>query len=212
MENFSDKRKISIIVVLLIALGLGIHFYQDSVDSKDQAGKSALYEVQKTFETENAAVPEADRVPGVALDVDAKYPKTVAALNEMIAKKSAPSGILFEAGFKLGTLYLDHGQTDKAVAVLKQIPSLAKTDFQKASGFYLLGMAQERASQFKDAESSFEQGLSRDVEGLKGELMLGIVRSHLKLNDKEKAKLYAEKLNKELPGSAAAKAAEEMIK
>jgi tetratricopeptide (TPR) repeat protein len=210
MENFMDKRKVAIIAVILFVLGIAIYFYQQNSAHQTEAGKSALYQVQKSFELEMAALPEADRAAGVDFDVDAKFPKTVAGLNELLTKHSAPSSILFEAGFKLGALYLDHGQTVKAVAALKQIPALAKTDFQKASGLYLLGTAQLSANQTQDAVASFEAALTKNVDGLKGEVMLSLVRVHLKLNQKEKAKLYSEKIAKDLPGTAYAKTAEEM--
>jgi len=212
MEDIVNKRMVSILVVILIILGVGVHFYQQAADQKEQAGKTALYEVQKTYETETTALPQAERAPNAELDVDAKYPKTVSELKKMLAEKKAPNSVLFEAAFKLGTLYLDHGQTAQAVSALKEITQFGKTDFQKASGFYLLGMAQERAKQFQDAIASFQKGLKSDVSGMNGEFLLGMIRSHLKLNEKEKAKLYVEKLNQEFPGSAAARTAEELMR
>ena len=50
------------------------------------------------------------------------------------------------------------------------------------------------------------------MDALKGDDLLGMVRMSLKLNDKEHAKLYLEKLNKEVPGSKAAETADALIK
>ena len=212
MDNLLDQRKLGFLIGALVLAGVGIYFYQDSADKKDQAGKTALYQVQKNFEEETAALPEADRTAGVPLDVDSKYNKTVAGLNSMLSEKKASARVLFEADTKLANLYLDHNQADKAVAVLKNIGDYANSGFQKASGFYLLGVAHERVSQFKEASDAFDKGLSQNVEGLKGELFLGMVRTSLKLNDKGRAKLYLEKMNKEVAGSHAAEAADEMVK
>ena len=118
---------------------------------------------------------------------------------------------MFEASVKLGNLYLDHGQVEKAVPALKSTIGFAKTNFQKASAFYLLGSAQERANQLKEAIESYQQSISQGVDAIKGEAMLGTVRVELKLNDKEKAKLFVEKLNKELPGSKTAQEAEALV-
>ena len=212
MDNLLDQRKVGFLIGALVLAGVGIYFFQDSADRKDQEGKTALYQVQKNYEEETAALPEAERSTGAALDVDGKYSKTVAGLTQMLNEKKASSRILFEAVMKLANLYLDHNQTEKAVAVLKNVGDYAKSGFQKASGFYLLGVAHERLSQFKEASDAFDKGLSQNVDGLKGELFLGMVRTSLKLNDKGRAKLYLEKMNKEVAGSRAAETADEMVK
>ena len=212
MNSSFDQRKAGILVGVLLVLGVGIYFYQATAEKKEQEGKTALYEVDNTFEAETKAVPETDRAVGTPLDVDAKFPKTVAQLNEMIAAKKAPKRVLYEAGVKLGTLYLDHNQADKAVGAFKQVTDNAGSSFQKASAFYLLGVSHERANQFKEALDSYDTGLKANVEGLKGELLLGMVRMSVKLNDKEKAKLYLEKMNKEAAGSRSAEMAAELVK
>ena len=130
----------------------------------------------------------------------------------MLNAKSAPDRILYEAALKLGTLYLEHGQSDKAVIAFQKASTFASSSFQKASAYYILGVADERTSQFKAAIDAFQQGLSKNVEGLNGEILLGIVRSYLKLNDKQSAKLYYEKLNKELPGAKVTEMAQELLK
>ena len=212
MNSSFDQRKAGILVGVLLVLGVGIYFAQQASEKKDQEGKSALFQVQNTYEEEQKAIPEADRAVGSALDVDAKFPKTVAQLNEMLSSKKAPNRVLYEAGVKLGTLYLDHSQADKAVAAFKHVVADAGSSFQKASANYLLGVAEERSNQFKEALQSYQNGLNANVEGLKGELLLGMVRMSIKLNDKEKAKLYLEKMNKEVAGSHSAELAAELVK
>ena len=199
------------IVGALTVVGFCIYFYQQASDQKDQEGRSALYKVEKTFEEELNAVPASDRAPGVPLDVDSKFSKTISELNGMISAKSAPARILFEAGLKLGGIYLDHGKAEQAVAALKATTGFSKTGFQKASAFFLLGSAHEKAKQFKEALEAYQQSVSQGIDALRSEAMLGMVRVDLKLNEKEKAKLFAEKLNKEFPGSKPAQEAEALV-
>jgi TolA-binding protein len=212
MNSSFDQRKAGILVGLVLVAGIVIFFAQQASEKKDQEGKSALYQIENTYQDELKAVPEADRAPGVTLDVDAKFSKTVAALTEMLTAKKASNRVLYDAGVKLGTLYLDHNQADKAAGPFKQVIADAGSAFQKGSAFYLLGVSEERATQFKEAMESYQSGLGANVEGLKGELMLGVVRMSVKLNDKEKAKLYLEKLNKEVPGSHSASLAADLVK
>ena len=211
-EKAFSPQRLGILVAALVFIGGGIYFFQQTTDKKEQEGKSALYKVQKSYDEELAALPEADRVENSSIDVDVKFSKTVSELKGMIAAKSLSPRVLYEASLKLGTLYMDHGQAEKAIPALKDVAEFGKTAFQKASGYYLLGAAQERANLTKDALDSYQFGLAKDVDGLKGELLLGIVRANIKLGNPGQAKLYVEKLNKEAPGSKAAAAAESMIK
>lgn len=201
-----------ILLGLMVVLGVGIHFVQQGRDQKEQEGKSALYRIQQTYDQELNALPEAQRPAGVTLDVDSKFPKTVSELNGMISAKKVSDRVLFDASMKLGTLYLEHNEPAKAVNALKSMPDFAKTDFQKASAYYLLGSAQERAGLNKEAAESFEQGLKKKVEGLKGEFLVGLIRSLVKTNDVNKAKNYLEQLRKELPGSKALEMGESLVK
>jgi tetratricopeptide (TPR) repeat protein len=212
MNSFLDQRKLGILVGAIIVIGIGVYFAGQASDKKEEAGKTALYQVNTTYEEEAKALPEADRAVGTTLDVDAKFPKTVSELNQMVTAKKEPARVLYEAGVKLGTLYLDHNQADKAVVIFKKVTDEASTKFQKASAFFLLGTSEERANQFKEALDSYQSGLTSNVDGLKGELLLGSVRTSMKLNDKEKAKLYLERLNKESPGSRSAEIASSLVK
>jgi TolA-binding protein len=211
MNSSFDQRKLGILVAAILLIGIGIYVTQETSQKKDEAAKTTLYQIETTYGDEEKAVPEADRASGVTLDVDAKFPKTVASINEVLAKKASEQ-LVYEAGVKLGTLYLIHNQFEKAANTLKGLTGSTGSAFQKASLYYLLGTAEEQMKQFKDAEASFEAGNGANSDGLKGELMLGIVRTSLKLNDKEKAKLYLEKMNKEVAGSHSAQIAASLVK
>ncbi len=211
--NLLSKKNIIVAVSALVVLGAGTYFYQQSNEQKEQAAKSALYQVQKTLETESTTLSEAEKAAGTKLDVDAKFPKTISALTEMLSG-NADTRVKYEAGVKLGTLYMEYAKEDslpKTIAAFKKASENAKTNFQKATAFYLLGNAQERAAQIKEASDSFQSALNQNYEGLSGELLLSLVRVNMKANDPVKAKNYADKLSKDAPGSRAAQEAQKLI-
>lgn len=211
MDSLNTKT-IGWIGAALAVLGAGIYFYQSAVEQKEQAGKSALYQIQKTFESEMNMLPEAQRATGVAFNVDEKLPKTVEALKTLLAKKEQSSRVMYEAAMKLGQLYLEHGNPDAAIGVFQQMPGLAQTPFQKASAYYLLGSSYERVGKAAEAAQSFQEGLGRGVEGLKGEFLYGLVRASVKQQQTDQAKKFVEQLKKDLPGSKALEAAEALVR
>jgi uncharacterized protein YpmB len=58
--NFFTQKNIIIMVSITFVLGVGTYFYQQSCDQKEQTAKSALFQIQKTLETETAALTEAE--------------------------------------------------------------------------------------------------------------------------------------------------------
>lgn len=212
--NLLNKKNIIVAVSAIIVLGVGTFFYQQSCDTKEQAAKSALYQVQKTLETETATLSEAEKAAGSKFDVDAKFSKTVAALNGMLSSATTDARVKYEAGVKLGTIYMEFAtdnQVSKSVDAFKKASETAKSSFQKASAFYLLGNAQERTNQIKEAAESFQSALNQNYEGLNGELLLSLVRVNLRANDPVKAKAFADKLSKDAPGSRAAQEAQKLV-
>ena len=212
--NLLNKKNIIVLVSVLVVAGVGTFFYQQSCDQKEQAAKTALYQVEKIFQSEVTTLTEAEKATGTKLDVDAKFPKTVAELNQLLGGKMNSERVQFEAALKLGTLYLEYSKDDslgKAIDALKKVSDFGTTKFQKASALFLLGTAQERANLAKDAADSFQKALNQDYEGLKGELMLSLVRVNLKANNPAQAKTFSDKLNKEAPGSRAAQEAQKLI-
>jgi len=212
--NLLNQKNIIALVSIIVVAGVGTYFYQQSCDQKEQTAKTALYQVQKTFESESATLTEAEKASGSKLDVDAKFPKTVAELNQLLSSNTNPERIQFEAALKLGTIYLEYSKDDslnKAIEALKKVSNFGTTKFQKATAFFLLGTAQERANLAKDAADSFQKALNQDDEGLKGEVLLSLVRVNLKANNPTQAKTFSEKLNKEEPGSRAAQEAQKLI-
>jgi tetratricopeptide (TPR) repeat protein len=212
MENWFDRKKVVVLSVLIAVAGVGTYFYQSVSETKEQEGKSALYKVQKTFEEESKAIPESEKTAGAALDVDTKFSKTVSELNGLLKARTANNRILYEAAYRLGTLYLDYRQPEKAAQSLKEGVSFAKAGIQKASIQYLLGSALEQASKAKEALGVFQEGLSQNVSALKGEFLLGMMRMHLQLKEVDKAKKLSEQITKELSGSKSVDIANQLLK
>ena len=212
--NLFTQKNIILGVCAILVIGTGTFFYQQANDLKDQSAKSALYQIDKTLETETAALTADEKVAGAHLDVDAKFPKTVAELKQLISAKTETTRGLHDAAIKLGELYLQYSNDeslDKGIAALKVAEGFAKSNFQKASTLYILGNAQERAKQFNDAADSFQKALALGNDALKNELLLSLVRINMKQNNATQAKNFSDKLNKESPGSHAAQEAQKMI-
>ncbi len=207
-----DAKKIKLLIGALVGIGVVIYFSQTVIEKKEQEGRSALYKIQKTYEDELKALPEAEKTAGVTLDVDAKFSKTVSELKGLIQGKALTDHTLFEATSRLGNLYLEHNQPKQAQEAFNQGFKFASGSFQKASILLLLGFAEEQSQQFKEAVETYNKGLQKGFEGLKSEFLFGLVRNHVKLNQKDKAKIFAEKLNQEFSGSRAATEAQEMVK
>ena len=212
MESLMTSKNIFILVALIVLGGAGTFGVQRYLETKEMESKSALYRIQKTFIDENTAVPEKDRAPGVTLDVDASYPKTVAELNAMASASGTPKRVGFEAALKLGNLYFEHNQFKKAETAFQKAASLAGTSFQKATALYFWGLSQEKYGDAKQAITQFQAGLGENVEGLKADLLLGLVRLNLKAGDASKAKVFSERLNKEMQGSKQAELAQSWVK
>jgi len=211
--NLLNKNNIIIAVSALVVLGAGTYFYQQSCEQKEQASKSALFQVEKTLQTESATLTEAEKTPGAKIDVDAKFPKTIAELNKLVSGSDTPQ-VKFEAGMKLGAMYLGYANDasfSKAIEAFKKVTEFGKTSFQKASAFYLLGSTQEKANLVKEAADSFQKALDQGNEGMKNEVLLSLVRVNVKANNATQAKNFADKLNKESPGSKAAQEAQKLI-
>ncbi len=212
--NFFDKKSISILISLVLVAGVATYFIQQSFDAKEQTSKNALFEIQSTLEAETAALPASEKDKGSKIDVDQKFPKSVAALNEMINSKAQAKSVLFQASMELANLYLDHpaeGSSDKGMAALKKASEFASSDFQKVSSLYLLSGVQEQMNQLKQAEETLKLALAEGYAGMNSELMLSLVRVSMKVQNTAQAKTYSEKLNKEAPGSRAAQEAQKLV-
>jgi hypothetical protein len=212
--NFFDKKTVSILISLVLVAGVATYFVQQSYDVQEQASKNALYDIQKTLDSEISALPAAEKEKGSKIDIDQKLSKSVAALKEMINSKNQAKQVLFQVSMVLANLYLDHpaeGSNEKGMAALKKASEFAKSDFQKVSALYLLSGVQEQMNQLKDAEETLKAALAEGYAGMNSELMLSLVRVSMKVQNTTQAKSFSEKLNKEAPGSRAAQEAQKLV-
>ena len=212
MDNRFDQRRIGALVVVFLVVGFGVYFVQQSQEKKDQEGRSAIYKVMKTLEEEEKSLPDTEKTPGAKLDVDARFSKTVSELRGLLAAKSGNDRVLFDAAMKLGSLYLDHHLAEKAIPGFQSATGFAKSDLQKSASGYLLAVSFEESSKWKDAVQAYESALKNGPDGLKAEILLALVRNELKLNEKEKAAGFSERLKKDHSGSKASDAADALMK
>lgn len=211
--NLLNKKNIIIVVSIVAVAGIGTYFYQQSCEQKEQTAKTELYQVQKTLESEAMALSESEKSPGSKFDVDSKFSKSVAALNQLISGK-ASSRSKYEAAMKLGSMYMEYAQDaslPKAIDAFKKMTETANTSFQKSTAFYLLGTAYERANSVKEATEAFQTALKQGYDGMKGELLLSLVRISMKANDAAQAKKFSDQLSKEAPGTRAAQEAQKLV-
>jgi TolA-binding protein len=212
MENWFTRRNILVLALVLVGAGGGTYLYQHQAEQKEQAGKALLFKAQQAYENEIKGLSEGERGGGIELDVDDRFAKTTAELKSVISRADAPSRIRFEAALRLGSLYLDFRHPDRALEFFKTGSMTAKSSLQKASADYLLGTAQEQSRMFKEAMESFQRGVGQNVEALKADFLLAMVRVSLQLKDTVQAKTHSDRLNKELPKSKAAETAKSLLK
>lgn len=212
--NLLNSKNAIILASGIAVLGGITYFYQQSVDQKIQAARTQFYQVQKTLESEMAVLTEAEKVPGARFDVDAKLPKSVAELRQLIDSAQITDQVRFEAMMKLASLYLEHSEESAlkpSIELMKRYADAGKTAFQKSSIYFMLGSAQERSNLIQDAMDSYQKALKQEDQGLKSELLMSLVRVCVKGNDLAKAKSFSEQLTKEAPGSKAAQEAQKLI-
>jgi len=112
----------------------------------------------------------------------------------------------------LGSLYLENRQPEKATIPLREGVAFSKSGIQRASVQYLLGTALEQANQAKEALGAFQDGLSQNVEAMKGEFLLALVRVHVQRKDIEEAKKISIQIGKDFPGTKLSESANQLLK
>jgi tetratricopeptide (TPR) repeat protein len=110
----------------------------------------------------------------------------------------------FDAAFELGTLHLEHGQTDDAVTWFERARNSASTRFDKAAALYNLAYAYEAKEDYKKALTLFADGAKSSKTSFKPEFMFGEARLLLKGPETEvpRAREIYEKIVKDYAGSA----------
>ena len=220
-------------LVALIVLGTAIALYSQRETTKVGEGRDALFKADKTFETELKALATALKPPATTpskdkkadaaktqpdsfdleavvyqkLDVDQKFPGTVKELST-IEKSYSGNRIGYEASVKLGGLYFDHAQYDKALPWFEKAVSSAPGHFEKALALSSLGYAQENLAKPADAIQSFQKALNMGEVSLKGDLLLALARNYESNHDTAKARGAYDQILSDLPNTDYSKTAE----
>lgn len=224
-------------IAIIVTIGAAVSFYTSRRDSRNEAAQSAFFLALKEHEAElktvaqnlspAAAAPVAatgkeKKAPAQAaqpkeatpeealykpLDVDAKFPKTVARYQELIQKHSGTRAA-FEALLALGSMYLEHGQATKASPWFEKAVADAPNPYEKSLAGLSFGRSLESEGKYADAVAAYEKALGQAEASMKGALLLAIARNHELLKDGAKARATYDRILAQLPNTEAAKDAE----
>lgn len=143
------------------------------------------------------------------LDVDTQFPQGVAQLKS-VSDQFPGTRPAFEALLELGTLYYNHGQTEKALPIFQKAASGAPEKLDRAFAWSAIAFTQENLGKFSEALAAYQQAISVGEATLKGDLLLGIARCYEGIHDSAKARSVYEQVAKEFPGGDYAKTAERL--
>ena len=215
------KNQKPVAVALLVALALGVGFatIQQKREAREKGAVNALYLAKRVFEDELKSLagvginsdPAADQKMGDALfskiDVDAKFPNTVKKFSTVIEQNEGTRAA-YDAATTLSSLYFNHGQTEKSLPWAEKAAQWAPNTMEKGFAYWGLGIVQETLGKPVDALRSFERGVGSGPA--QGEILLGIARTAETTQNTAKAKAAYDRIKKELPGSEAARIAEQL--
>ena len=120
---------------------------------------------------------------GLSLAGLGKFAEAEAAYREAIAWQADLTVKVAEPYIDLGALFLDQGQTDEAIVVLKQAQAIAPEEPRVPE---LLGKAWSRQNKFEEARTQLEKAVKLTPGSAADHYLLGQV--YLKLGMREKAK------------------------
>ena len=191
-------------LLVMISIGVSIAFYVNHLDAKAQLGKNAFFQAEKTFEKE---FKTQESLTFKKMDVDRKLTESIEKIKR-IDSEFSKTRAAFEARLKLGSLYFDHGEFDKAIAWYKKALDSAPNTFEKSIVLSSLGYAYENSGKPAEALQAFQKALPLGERSLKGDLLLGVARNQEALHDLVKARSTYDQILTELPNTEYAKSAE----
>lgn len=194
-------------VAALVLAGAATFGFQSFQEKKQTEGRTALYSAEKIYQEELKSIPEAER--GSVLDVKAKFPRAIAEFEK--AQTTGTDQTKFESAYRLAQLHLSHQSYEGAMVALQAAEKFASGSFEKTSVAYLMGRINEVTQKYAEAAKSYDMALSKGFEGLKEEVLAGLVRTYSKQDQKEKAKTFFEKLKKDFPKSKVTDALQEYV-
>jgi tetratricopeptide (TPR) repeat protein len=225
----SHSGRFVIIVAVFIGLGLVAGYWINHLNAQDETARNALFLAEKSIEAEmkplveaqkpasspsakkkNEAQDAAEAFETVAyqkLDVDSQFPASVKKLTA-IDQNFSRTRSAFEARFKLGSLYYNHGEFSKALPWYEKAAQSAPGSFEKSLALASIASTHENLGKAAEAVQVYQKALNLGESALKGELLLGLARSYEALHDTAKARSTYDQILTELPTTEQAKSAE----
>ncbi len=213
------------LVVFLLAGG-GVSVWTNQTEAKSRQATGVLYEAEKLLEAEMKKIASSveKATPATSgqsasregrdhkssylkMDVDTQLASGVAKLKE-VTEKFPKTRASFEAQMQLGSLYFDHGQSEKALEWFQRATGSAGDRLDRVSAFSSVGYSQENLGRLTEALASFQKAISYGDVSFKGDLLLAIARCYVGLHDSAKARSIYEQVSKEFPGGEYSKTAE----
>ena len=141
------------------------------------------------------------------MDVDTHYPEAVKKLKavDQDFTKTRPA---FEARLKLGNLYFNHGNFEKALPWFQKAVDTAPAKLEKALALSAVGYTYENLGKGNTAIQSFQKAIDLGESSVKGELLIAIARCYEEIHDTAKARSTYDQILSELPNTEYAKNAE----
>lgn len=175
---------------------------------KAEEDKAAAAADKIKREEDAAANKRLDELAFQKMDVDAKFPATIKAYQELLSKHGK-SRAGHEARMALGSLYFNHGEPAKAAPVFQAASENASGNFDKAVALQSWGYSLENQGKFAEAVTAYEKASNYGKDsGIQGDVMLALARSYEGMNDAAKARSTYDQILNTLPNSEAAKSAE----
>jgi tetratricopeptide (TPR) repeat protein len=208
---------------VIFIVGVAFAFWMNHRSAQDDTARGALFLAEKSMETELKALlppppvlkkgekasPAAltpDSITFQKFDVDSKLPQSVQKLKD-VEQKYSKTRAAMQARLKLGGLYFNHGEYEKALNWYQKTLDSA-SGFEKAVALSALGYTYENLNKPTDALQAFQKALNMGEVSLKGDLLLAIARSYEASHDSAKARSTYDQILKDLSNTEYAKSAE----
>lgn len=210
-QLFSHFRGVTLAILCLFLIGLGGAYYSNHREAQSQEARNILYLATKSLEKESKVIPGQDKDPSVALfqklNTDAQFAETIKTLKK-VDESFGGTRSAFESRLKLGDLYLNHGEAEKALPWYEKAIQSAPDNLDKALAFSALAYAQENLGKHADALLSYQKGINLGESSVKGDLLLGIARCYEVLHDSANARKSYDQILSEFPNTDYSRTAE----
>ncbi|MEK6704460.1 MAG: tetratricopeptide repeat protein [Bdellovibrionota bacterium] len=191
-------------VALLVVAGL-VTLAMNRHTAKLSKARDALFSAEQALEAEmkNLGLADANK----KADVDKILVGSMAQMKD-VAEKFRGTKAAMEAELRIGDIYYDYGESDKAVDWYQKAAEHSSGSFEKALALMSMGYSYENTGKCVEAVNSFEKALALGEESLKGDLLMAEARCYETMKDFSKARTAYDKILSQLPSTDHAKTAE----